>query len=239
LVIANTYFQEHKKQFHTWTSPDSQYQNQIDYILCSQRWRSSIQWAKTRPGADCGSYHQLHIAKFRLKLKKVEKTTRPFTYDLNQIPYDYTMEVTNRFKRLDLVDRVSQELWKEVCDIVQESMTKIIPKKKICKKTKWLSEETFNLAEERRDAKSKGERERYTQLIAEFQRRARRDKNFFLNEQCKEIEQSNRMGKTRDLFWRRKWQHTSVFLPGESQGWQSLVGCHLWGCTESDTTEAT
>ena len=92
---------------------------------------------------------------------------------------------------------------------------------------------------ERRDAKSKGERERYTQLIAEFQRRARRDKNFFLNEQCKEIEQSNRMGKTRDLFWRRKWQHTSVFLPGESQGWQSLVGCHLWGCTESDTTEAT
>ena len=137
-------------------------------------------------------------------MKKVEKTTRPFTYDLNQIPYDYTMEVTNRFKRLDLVDRVSQELWKEVCDIVQESMTKIIPKKKICKKTKWLSEETFNLAEERRDAKSKGERERYTQLIAEFQRRARRDKNFFLNEQCKEIEQSNRMGKTRDLFWRKE-----------------------------------
>ena len=87
-----------------WTSPDGQYQNQIDYILCSQRWRSSIQSAKTRLGADCGSDHELLIAKFRLKLKKVEKTTRPFRYDLNQIPYDYTVEVRNRFKGLDLIE---------------------------------------------------------------------------------------------------------------------------------------
>ena len=87
----------------TWTSPDGQHWNQIDYILCSQRWRSSIQTAKSRPGADCGSDHELLIAKFRLKLKKVGKTTRPFRYDLNQIPYDYTVEVTNRFKGLDLI----------------------------------------------------------------------------------------------------------------------------------------
>ena len=100
-----------------WTSPDGQHQNQIDYILCSQRWRSSIQSAKTRLGADCGLDHELLIAKFRLKLKKVGKTTRPFRYDLNQILYDYTVEVTNRFKGLDLIDRVSEELWIEICDI--------------------------------------------------------------------------------------------------------------------------
>ena len=89
---------------YIWTSPDGQYRNQIDYILCSQKWRSSIQSAKTRPGADCGSDHELFIAKFRLDLKKVGKTTRPFRYDLNQIHYDYTVEVTNRFKGLDLIE---------------------------------------------------------------------------------------------------------------------------------------
>ena len=102
----------------TKTSPDGQLQNQIDYILCSQRWRSSIQSAKTRPGEDCGSYHELLIAKFILKLKKVGKTTRPFRYDLNQTPYDYTVEVRNRFKGLDLIDRVPEELWMGVRDVV-------------------------------------------------------------------------------------------------------------------------
>ena len=106
LVIANTLFQQHKRRLYTWTSPDGQHWNQIDYILCSQRWRSSIQSAKTRPGADCGSDHEILIAKFRLKLKKVGKTIRPIRYDLNQIPYDYTMEMMNKFKGLDLVDRV-------------------------------------------------------------------------------------------------------------------------------------
>ena len=101
LVIANTLFQQHKRQLYTWTSPDGQYQNQIDYVLCSQKWRSSIQSAKTRPGADCGSDHELLIAKFRLKLKKVGIQVR---YDLNQILYDYTVEVTNRFKGLDLIE---------------------------------------------------------------------------------------------------------------------------------------
>ena len=93
------------------------YQNHIDYILCSQRWRNSIQSAKTRLGADCGSDHELLIAKFRLELKKVGKTTRPFRYDLNQIPYNDTVEVRNRFKGLDLIDRVPEGLWTEVCDI--------------------------------------------------------------------------------------------------------------------------
>ena len=105
LVIADTLFQQRKRWLSTWTSPDGQHWNPIDYILCSQRWKSSIQSAKTRPWADCGSDYELLIAKFRLKLKKVGITTGPFRYDLNQIPYDYTVEVRNRFNRLDLIDK--------------------------------------------------------------------------------------------------------------------------------------
>ena len=126
-----------------------------------------------------------------VKLKKVGKTTRPFRYDLNQIPYDYTVEVRNRFKGLDLIDRVPDELWMEVHDIVQETGSKTIPKKKKCKKAKWLSEEALQIAVKRREAKSKGEKERYTHLNAEFQRIARRAKKAFLSDQCKEIEENN------------------------------------------------
>ena len=109
-------------------------------------------------------------------MNKVGKTTRLFRYDLNQIPYDYTVEVTNRFKGLDLIDRVPEELWMEVHDIVQEAIIKTTPKKKKCKKAKWLSEEALQIAEKRREAKNKGERERYTQLNTKFQIIARRDK---------------------------------------------------------------
>ena len=126
MVIANTLLQQHKRRLYTWTSPDGQHRNQIDYILCSQRLRSSVHSAKTRLGADCGSDHELLIAKFRLKLKKVGKTTRPSRYDLNQIPYDYTVEVRNRFKGLDLRDRVPDELPTEVRDILQETRIKTI-----------------------------------------------------------------------------------------------------------------
>ena len=124
--------------------------------------------SKNKTGADCGSDHELLIAKFRLKLKKVGKITRPFKYDLNQILYDYTVKVTNRFKELDQVDRVPEELWTEVSNIVQEAVTKTILKKKKCKKAKWLSEEPLQIAEERREVKGKGKRERCTQLNAEF-----------------------------------------------------------------------
>ena len=112
LVIANTF--QHKKQLYTWTLPDGQYRNQIDYIIFSQRWRNYIQSVKTRPGADCGSDHQLLIGKFRLKLRKVGKTNRPFRYDLNQISYDYTVDVTNRFKGLDLIECLKNYGWRFV-----------------------------------------------------------------------------------------------------------------------------
>ena len=133
-------------------------------------------------------------------MKKVEKTTTPFRYDLNQIPYDYTVEVRNRFKGLDLIDRVPDELWTEVRDTVQEIRIKTIPMEKKCKKTKWLSKEALQISVKKREAKSKGEKEGYTHLNAEFQRITRRDKKAFLSDQFKEIEENNRMGKTRDIF---------------------------------------
>ena len=117
-----------------------------------------------------------------------------------QGPSDYTVEVRNRFKGLDLIDRVPDELWMEVCDLVQETGIKTIPKKKKCKKAKWLCEEALQIAVKWRKAKSKGEKERYTHLNAELQRIIRRDKKAFLSDQCKEIEENNRMRKTRDLF---------------------------------------
>ena len=126
-------------------------------------------------------------------MKKLGTTTKPFRYDLNQIPYEYTVEVTNRFRGLDPIDRVPEELWTEVRDIVQETGIKTIPRRKKCKNAKWLSEEALQMAGKRREAKGKGEKERYIPLNAEFQRIARRDKKAFFSNQCKEIEENNRM----------------------------------------------
>ena len=131
-------------------------------------------------------------------MKKVGKITRPFRYDLNQIPSDYTVERRNRFKGLDLIDRVPDELWTELHD--KETGIKTIPMEKKCKKAKWLSGEALKIAVKRREVKSKGEKEKYIHLNEEFQRIARRDKKAFLSDQCKETEENNRMGKARDLF---------------------------------------
>ena len=126
--------------------------------------------SKTRPGVDCGSDHEPLIAQYRLKLKKEGKTTRPFRYDLNKIPYNYTVEVRSRVKGLGLINRVPEELWMEIRNIEQEAVIKIIPKKKQCKKTKQLFEEGLQVAEKRREAKGKEEKERDTHLSAEFQK---------------------------------------------------------------------
>ena len=127
-------------------------------------------------------------------MKKVGKIARPLRYDLNQIPYDYTVEVRNRFKGLDLIDRVPDELWNEVHDIVQETVIKTIPMEKKCKKAKWLSGEALQIAVKRREVKSKEEKGRYKHLNAEFPRIARRDKKAFFSEQFKEIEEQNGKG---------------------------------------------
>jgi len=135
-----------------------------------------------------------------IDLDITEQDTRSCRYYLNQIPYNYTGEVTNRYKGLHLIDQVLEEPWMEVRDTVQEAVIKTIPKGKKCKKAKWLSEEGLQIAMKRREVKGKGEKERYIHLNAEFQRIARRDKKAFLSDQCKEIEENNKMGKTRDLF---------------------------------------
>ena len=128
-------------------------------------------------------------------MKKVRKTTRPFRYDLNQIPYGYTVEVRNRFQGLDLIDRVPDELWNEVRDIIQETGIKTIPIEKKCKKAKWLSGEASQIAVKRREAKSKGEKERYKHLNAEFQRIARRDKKAFFSDQLQRNRGKQQNGK--------------------------------------------
>ena len=131
--MANTLFQQHKRRLYTWTSPDGQHRNQIDYILRSQRWRSSIQSTKTRPGADCGSEHELLITKFRLKLKKAGKTARPFQYGI--ISYDYTVEVRNRFKGLTLIDCLTNYGWRFVT-LYRRQGSRPSPRKRNAKKAK-------------------------------------------------------------------------------------------------------
>ena len=155
-----------------------------------------MQSVKSRPGADCRSDHELLTAKFRLKLKKVGKTIRPFRYYINQIPYSGSDRQIQGIRS----DRVPEEPWMKVCDIVQEAVIKTIAMKKKCQNAKWQSEDALQIAIERREVKGKGEKERYAHVYAEFQRIARRDKKAFLSDQCKEIEENNRMGKTRDLF---------------------------------------
>jgi len=140
--------------------------------------------------------------------------------------------MTNRFKGLDLIDRVPEELWMEVHDFVQEAVIKTIPKKKKCKKAKWLSEEALKIAEKRTEAKGKGEKERYTHLNAEFQRIARRDKKSFLSDQCKEIEANNRIGKTRDLF--KKIRDTEGTLHAKMDTVKDRNGM---GLTETEVTK--
>ena len=138
LVIANTLFQQHKRRIYKWTSPDGQYQNQIDYILCSQRWKSSLQSAKT----DCGSDHELLIAKFSLKLRKVWKSTRPFRYDLNQIPYKYTVEVTNRFEGLDLIECL-KNYGQRFVTLYRRQGSRSTPRKRIAKRQNGCPRRTY------------------------------------------------------------------------------------------------
>ena len=170
VVIAKTLFQQSKRRLYTWTLPDGQYWNQTDYIPCSQRWRTSIQSAKARPWADCGLDHEVLIAKFRLKLKKVGKTTRPFSYDLNQLPYimQWKWQIDWR-EYMWYTEFLRNYAWRFMT-FYSRNM---------------ISEEALQISEKWRDVKGKGEKERSIHLNAEFPRVARRGKKGFLDDQCK------------------------------------------------------
>ena len=183
-------------------------------------WKSSTHWRKTRPGADCGSDHKLLIAKFRLKWKKIGKTIRPVKYYLSQTPFNYIVEVTNRFKGLDLVDRVLEELWKEVCNTVQEVVTKSIPKKKEMQEGKVVFWGSFANSWEKKRSKSQGGKGNiYPTEYKVPEKSKERWKKIFLSEQCKAIEENNRMGKTSDLIKKMtRYQGNILCKDGHDKG---------------------
>ena len=200
LCIMNTQFKQHKRRLYTWTSPNGQHRNQIDYILCQRRWKSSVQSARTLPGADCGTDHELLVAGIRVKLKKIKRVALPKRYDLENIPEKYTLEVKNRFKALDLLERQPDELWGEIKHIIEEEAKEKVPIIKKQKGAKWLSEKAIRIAEERRKMKARKDVQGMRRLNADFQRQARKDKETYLNKECMEIEENNKIGRTRDLF---------------------------------------
>ena len=199
-LVMNTMFKQHARRLYTWKSPDKITRNQIDYILCTGRWKSSIKRVTTIPGADCGTDHNLLIAIVKIKLKQTKRNKTTPTYDLENIAMKYTVEVKNRFSILQVDDKNPEDLWIDIRDAVIETAEKWIPKVKKRKVTKWLTEETIKIAEERREAKRKGEIEKYKKLNAEFQKKARYDKEINLREKCRKIEENNKKGRTRDLY---------------------------------------
>ena len=200
LVIANTLFQQPKRRLYTWTSPNGLHRNQIDYILREQRWKSSIKVAKTRPGADCGTDHQLLISDFRLRLKRNKRPEAPKCYTLENIPTEYRVQVQNRFSQLACEECSAEKQWEEASQIIKEAAEEHIPPRRKQKRSKWLSNETIEIANKRKEAKKAGNREEHRRLNAEFQRLARRDKDIYWNKVCGEIEEANKTGKTRNMF---------------------------------------
>ena len=200
LFISNTFFQQHKRRLYTWTSPNGIYKNQIDYICENQRWKSSITSTKTKPGADCGTDHQLLLCKFKLKLKKRKPIMKAPKYDLENIPLEFRNELRNRFAALDTGNRVPEELWEDIKKTVHEVCERSLQKVKRQKRSKWISTETLEIARKRREARAKGERETVMELNRKFQCAARQDKKKYYNDVCKEMESDITKGKTRSAF---------------------------------------
>ena len=203
MSIANTLFKQPKRRLYTWTSPDQRYRNQIDYIIIQNRWRSMIHLAKTLPGADCGSDHELLIAKIKIKLRKAKQIKTDIRYDLSNISDNYTVAVSNRFEILEnenISEKAPNELWEEIKETILSEAENLILKKKVVKRSKWLSEETIKTAEKRKLAKCNKKWDEFKTLNAEFQRQARKDKESFIIKECEKVEDNMKKGKTKEVY---------------------------------------
>ena len=212
LLIANTWFEQPKRRLYTWTAPNGQHRNQIDYFLCQQRWRSSIQAVKALPGADCGSDHQLLIAKVKLRFNTTKRPPVMRRLDTSNIPARYVVEVKNKIESLNAIGKASEELWEEMKSIITDTAEQSIPYKKSAKRPQWLSDATIEIANRRRAVKATGKGVEFRVLKAEFQREARRDKEHYWNERCLKLEEACKQGHTRELFAHVK-QARAPFAP--------------------------
>lgn len=213
LAVMNTFFKMHKRRLFTWTSPDKNTKNQIDYVICQQRWKSSICRVSTRPGADCGSDHNLLVAEVKVKLKSIQQTKRKIKFDLGKIAPEYNVEIKNRFEVLSRLDEDNVEnYWESIKSAVTEVAEKHISKQVKKKKTHWLSKEALNIADERRRMKHAGNDAYYSTLNSAFQKQARKDKQKFIEDTCTRLEILQQGGKTRD-FYKEIKQLTGIFDP--------------------------
>ena len=204
LVVGNSLFKQHPRRLFTWTSPDGKTKNQIDYILIQKRWQSSLHNAKTYPGADCGSDHELLVATIKMKMRKVKRSTAPIRFDLTKIPEEYGIEISNKFETLLVIadEKTPDELATEAQTIFLESAKKHIPKRKKIKQ-RYISEESLKLIEERREMKTKGVSQSTAQYKAksrEIKASIRKDQKKFIEDKCKEMEDLHNMHKDRQLF---------------------------------------
>ena len=216
LVVGNSLFKQHPRRLFTWTSPDGKTKNQIDYILIQKRWRSSLCNAKTYPGADCGSDHELLIATIKIKLRKIKKPTAPLRFDLTKIPEEYGVEIANKFETLLGLaeEKTPDELACEAQTILLESAKNHIPKRKK-KNQRYISEETLKLIEERREMKVKGSSQcsaLYKEKSREIKRNIRKDKKQYIEKECKEMEDLHAKNKDRQLF-KKVQEMTREFQP--------------------------
>src|ERR1700733_11359088 len=216
MSIMNTWFEQPKRRLYTWTSPDGKHKNQIDYILINKRWKSTINDVRTKPGAHCGTDHELLVASLKIKLKKLRKGERLTTYDCKGITPEYRTEIRNRFEVLEM-DEIEGEmdtenLWKKVKGTILEAAEMHMPKKKKRTTTPWLSREAISVAEERRAAKNAGDKVKVKILNRVFQKQAREDKEQHLNEMCRVMEAEGKKGKTKEMFAKVK-EITKKFTP--------------------------
>ncbi|XP_029640466.1 craniofacial development protein 2-like [Octopus sinensis] len=210
--LTNTWFRQPRRRLYTWTSPSGQYRNQIDNILCQQRWKSSVQAVKTFPGADCGSDHELLVAKIKMRLCSVKRPPAYQKFDTSKIGPSYAAEIRNRFELLAIEEnQEAEEILEKVKEIVVETAEKHVLYKKPIRSAKWISEETIAIAEERRRAKMTRSRDEVRRLNAMFQQAARKDKEKYWNEGCARAEEAYRKGNMRELYQHVKKTRT-VFM---------------------------